>query len=163
LPAELKTRDPEYYEQVDRQNHTRVIRALEVIRTAGKPYSALRKAAPQQRPFAIHKIALDMPRPKLYERINQRVDNMLEMGLIEEARQLHPLRGLNALETVGYRELFEYFEGKYDLDEAIRLIKRNTRRYAKRQLTWLRRDQQFHWFSPNDRQAILDWIRSKTA
>lgn len=162
LLAELKEKDPVHYARIDRQNAARVIRALEVIRTAGQPFSELRKSMGTKRPFAIHKMALDLPRETLYARINQRVDEMLQNGLVAEARQLHPMRGLNALETVGYKELFDHFEGKYDLAEAIRLVKRNSRRYAKRQLTWLRRDLTMQWFSPKEKESMLAWIRSRT-
>jgi len=162
LLKELQTYDPEYFKVVDRANHRRVIRALEVIRHTQQPFSKFRQPPLKQRPFGIIKIALSLPRELLYERINQRVDQMISRGLFEEAAALHPLAHLNALNTVGYQEIFGYIEGKYDRQEAVRLLKRNTRRYAKRQLTWLRSDPGFAWFAPDQTSEIIDFIKSHT-
>ena len=148
LQEKLKVADPVYYEQVDLNNPQRLIRALEVIETTGKPFSSYRKATVNSRPFNIIKIGLNLPREILYQRINQRVDEMLKQGLIEEVRSLLPYRELNALNTVGYSELFDYFDGKTDLNTAVELIKQNTRRFAKRQLTWFRKDADMQWFQP---------------
>lgn len=145
LLEELRQKDIAYYRQVDLDNPRRVIRALEVIRATGKPFSLFRKNKPLERNFEILKIGLTMDREKLYARINERVDQMFDDGLLEEVRSLLPFRQHSALQTVGYSELFEYLDEKIDLQEAIRLIKRNTRRYAKRQLTWLRKDKEIFW------------------
>ncbi|PJJ84086.1 tRNA (adenosine(37)-N6)-dimethylallyltransferase MiaA [Mucilaginibacter auburnensis] len=150
LQEELKTVDPAYYAEVDINNPQRVIRALEVYRTTGQPFSSYRKAASNPRPFKCVKIALDLPREVLYDRINKRVDVMVEQGLVDEVRSLIPYRHLNALNTVGYSELFDHFEGKTDLKTALELIKQNTRRFAKRQLTWFRKDKEIHWLTPDE-------------
>lgn len=149
LLAELQLLDPVYFQQVDRQNPQRVVRALEVSLYTGSPYSSFRRQGFKERPFHTIKIGLDRPREELYQRINERMDQMVEEGLFEEARELYPHKNLNALQTVGYKEVFDYIEGKYDKDEAIRLLKRNSRRYAKRQLTWFRKDKDFAWFHPD--------------
>jgi len=154
LQDKLKTADPDYYHQVDLNNPQRLIRALEVFEATGKPFSSYRKAAVNQRPFEINKIALNLPRERLYDRINQRVDLMVKHGLIEEAHSLLPYRHQNALNTVGYSELFDYFDGKTDLDTAISLIKQNTRRFAKRQLTWFRKDKDIKWMMADDPNLI---------
>lgn len=161
LAEELRKFDPDYYETVDRSNPARVLRALEVCLQTGLPYSVQRTGDRQQRPFAITKIGIDLPRDVLYERINRRVDRMLADGLEAEARALYPYRALNALQTVGYREFFDYFDGRISYDEAVELIKRNSRRYAKRQLTWFRRDAQIRWFSPDDDAAIRNYVASE--
>lgn len=161
LAEELRKFDPDYYETVDRSNPARVLRALEVCMQTGLPYSAQRTGGRRQRPFAITKIGIDLPRDVLYERINRRVDRMLADGLEAEARALYPYRALNALQTVGYREFFDYFDGRISYDEAVELIKRNSRRYAKRQLTWFRRDAQIRWFSPDDDAAIRNYVASE--
>lgn len=161
LAEELRKLDPDYYETVDRSNPARVLRALEVCLQTGLPYSVQRTGDRQQRPFAITKIGIDLPRDVLYERINRRVDRMLADGLEAEARALYPYRALNALQTVGYREFFDYFDGRISYDEAVELIKRNSRRYAKRQLTWFRRDPQIRWFSPDDDAAIRNYVASE--
>lgn len=158
LVEELQRLDPKYAEVVDRCNPARVMRALEVCISTGRPYSEQRSGTITERPFNIIKIATDMPRDILYERINKRVDIMVEDGLVEEVRNLYPKRELNALQTVGYRELFDYFDGKCSLNEAIELIKRNSRRYAKRQMTWFRRDEEFRWFAPSDIENIMNYI-----
>ena len=161
LFEELSRLDPDYAEVVDRHNPARVMRALEVCITSGKPYSEQRKGEKRTRPFRIIKIGTDLPRDILYERINLRVDMMIADGLEAEARAMLPKRHLNALQTVGYREMFDYFDGNCSLDEAIELIKRNSRRYAKRQLTWFRRDAEIAWFSPHDIEPIISHIDAK--
>ncbi|MBR5132406.1 MAG: tRNA (adenosine(37)-N6)-dimethylallyltransferase MiaA [Alistipes sp.] len=161
LFEELRRLDPAYAEVVDRHNPARIMRALEVCITSGKPYSHQRKGEKQQRPFRIVKIGTDLPRDVLYERINLRVDMMISEGLEAEARAMLPKRHLNSLQTVGYREMFDYFDGRCSLDEAIELIKRNSRRYAKRQLTWFRRDAEIAWFSPHDIEPIISHIDTK--
>lgn len=161
LAKELRQLDPAYAEKADLCNPARVMRALEVCLTTGKPYSEQRSGRVAERPFRIVKIGTDMPRDVLYERINRRVDMMIEEGLIEEARNVYPKRHLNALQTVGYREMFDYFDSKSTLEEAIELIKRNSRRYAKRQLTWFRRDTEIGWYSPNDIEGIVKFIDDK--
>ena len=163
LFAELQLLDPAYAEIVDRFNPARVMRALEVCISSGIPYSQQRSGNVAERPFNIIKIATDMPRDILYDRINRRVDMMVEDGLIAEANAMYPKRHLNALQTVGYREVFDYFDGKCSLDEAIELIKRNSRRYAKRQMTWFRRDSEFRWFAPSDLSNIIAYIESHEA
>ncbi|WP_298616885.1 tRNA (adenosine(37)-N6)-dimethylallyltransferase MiaA [uncultured Odoribacter sp.] len=151
----LRKLDPVFYEQVDLNNAKRVLHAVEVCMMAGKPYSALRTNNPKEREFDILKIGLNREKSELYDRINKRVDRMLEEGLEEEAHLLYPLRHLNPLNTVGYKEFFEYFDGQIDYPEAIRLIKRNSRRYAKKQLSWFRRDPDIHWFHPDDKEGIF--------
>ena len=161
LFAELQRLDPAYAEVVDRCNPARVMRALEVCISSGKPYSEQRSGRVVERPFHIIKIATDMPRDILYDRINRRVDMMVEEGLIDEARAMYPKRHLNALQTVGYREVFDYFGGKCSLEEAIELVKRNSRRYAKRQMTWFRRDSEFRWFAPSDLSEIIAYTEGR--
>lgn len=158
LALELKKLDPAYYEAVDRKNPARVVRALEVCLQTGRPYSGQRSGLRRERPFAISKIGIDLPREVLYGRIDRRVDAMLAEGLEAEARALFPYRGLNALRTVGYSELFDYFEGRITKEEAVELIKRNSRRYAKRQLTWFRRDPEVRWFAPDDDAAMIRYV-----
>ena len=158
LAEQLRQLDPEYYRQVDTKNPARVLRALEVCLTTGKPYSTLRTGVKQERPFRIVMIGTELDREELYSRIDRRVDMMMEAGLEQEARAVYPLRHLNSLQTVGYRELFEYFDGKISREEAVELIKRNTRRYAKRQLTWFRRDSRIAWFAPTHLEEILQHI-----
>lgn len=160
LCEELKQRDPLYYEQVDRSNPARVLRALEVCRQTGRPYSEQRTGERRSRDFRIIKIGTEMERATLYERINRRVDQMIDEGLEQEARALYPKKELNALQTVGYKELFGYFDGAWSREEAIELIKRNTRRYAKRQLTWFRRDPEIFWAAPDKTDKIIAYIDS---
>ena len=155
LAAELRTLDPVYYARVDRKNPARVMRALEVCLQTGRPYSEQRTGVRRPRPFGIVKVGVDLPREELYARIDRRVDRMVADGLEAEARALYPYRTLNALQTVGYREFFDYFEGRTSYEEAVSLIKRNSRRYAKRQLTWFRRDPEIRWFGPWDDAAII--------
>lgn len=145
IRQELKILDPDYYKIVDLQNHKRIIHALEVCIQSGKPYSSFRSESVKKRPFTIEKIGLNRPREVLYDRINKRVDTMMENGLLEEAKSLYPFKGLNALNTVGYKELFNYFDGIWTLDFAIQMIKQNSRRYAKKQLTWFNRDSEITW------------------
>ena len=155
LAAELRTLDPAYYATVDRRNPARVMRALEVCLQTGRPYSEQRTGVRRPRPFGIVKAGVDLPREELYARIDRRVDRMVADGLEAEARALYPYRSLNALQTVGYREFFDYFDGRTSYEEAVSLIKRNSRRYAKRQLTWFRRDPEIRWFGPWDDAAII--------
>ena len=161
LCEELRQRDPAYYEEVDRNNPARVLRALEVCISTGLPYSSMRTGEKRQRPFNIIKLGIDMERERLYERINRRVDVMMQMGLEQEARAVYHLRTLNSLQTVGYREMFDYFDGTISRDEAIELIKRNSRRYAKRQMTWFRRDEEIKWVDTANKQIIEEYLDSK--
>ena len=162
LVEELRRLDPKYAEEVDICNPARVMRALEVCLTTGKPYSEQRSGTVAERWFNIVKIGTDMPRDVLYERIDRRVDMMVEAGLVEEARTMYPKRELNSLQTVGYREMFDYFDGTITREEAIELIKRNSRRYAKRQMTWFRRDPEIRWFAPEAFDAMVDFLESST-
>lgn len=158
LADELRMLDPVYYAEVDRSNPARVVRALEVCLQSGRPYSELRTGVRRRRPFEIAKIGIDLPRDILYERIDRRVEQMLRDGLEAEARRLYPHRRLNALQTVGYREFFDYFDDRISYDEAVEQIKRNTRRYAKRQLTWFRRDPEIRWFAPDEVPAMIEYV-----
>ena len=161
LRQDLKNLDPESYKRIDLQNPKRLLKALEVTIQTGKPYSAFLTRESKARPFTITKIGLIRDRQELYERINKRVDQMIDQGLIEEARQLHRYKHLNPLNTVGYKELFDYFEENISYEEAVRLIKRNTRRYAKRQITWFSGDNETEWFHPDETDKIISFIRSK--
>lgn len=155
LILQLKELDPEYYEKVDRKNPVRVIRALEVCLATGSPFSSLRKKEPKKRSFEIIKIGLDADREVIYNRIDTRVDQMINSGLIEEAKSLIPDKDLNALQTVGYKELFQHFDGEFTIEKAIEEIKKNSRRYAKRQLTWFKKDTNTKWFDyQNSTQAL---------
>lgn len=158
LAEQLRELDPHYYEVVDRRNPARVLRAVEVCLQTGRPYSEQRTGRRRKRPFEVVKIGIDLPRAELYERIDRRVDRMLADGLEAEARALYPYRSLNALQTVGYREFFDYFDGRTSYEEAVELIKRNSRRYAKRQLTWFRRDPEIRWFHPTEDAAMIAHI-----
>jgi len=160
LTEELRRLDPEHYAVVDLKNPRRVVHALEICHITGQTYTSFRLRRRKQRPFRIVKIALSRPREELYQRINARVDTMMAEGLPDEARQLYPLRHLNALNTVGYKEMFACFDGTWTLDEATERIKGNTRRYARKQLTWFKRDTDVSWFSPNDYQQIINHIHS---
>ena len=162
LAEELRQLDPAYYEQVDRQNPSRVMRALEVCLQTGQPYSSLRTGERRKRPFRIVKIGVNLPREELYARIDKRVELMMAEGLEAEARAVLPHRALNALQTVGYKELFAHFDGEITKEEAVALIQRNSRRYAKRQLTWFRRDEEVNWFRPDEDEAIIACIESCT-
>ena len=148
---QLKLLDPVFYNQVDLKNHKRVIHALEVCLMTGKPYSELRTGTTKKRPFNIIKIGLKRDREELYERINKRVDEMMCAGLLEEARSVYPLRQLNSLNTVGYKELFQYFDGTWTLDFAIEKIKQNSRIYSRKQMTWFKRDSEINWFHPHEK------------
>ncbi|RTQ46799.1 tRNA (adenosine(37)-N6)-dimethylallyltransferase MiaA [Hymenobacter gummosus] len=164
LPAlveELAALDPVSHQRIDRQNPVRVLRALEVCRSSGRPFSSFHQAGPKvQRPWRTLKIALNRERDELYQRIDERVDQMLAAGLLAEVQALLPHRHAQALQTVGYQEIFGYLDGLYDWDEAVRLLKRNTRRYAKRQLTWLRRDEQYQWLHPDEAfRAIGEMVK----
>ena len=158
LVEELKQLDPEHYEVVDRQNPRRVVHALEICHMTGKTYTSFRKAEKKQHPFQIVKIGLNRDRSELYERINLRVDKMIQNGLVDEARNLTSYRHANALNTLGYKEIFNYFDGIWSLEEAIERIKGNTRRYARKQLTWFKRDATMRWFHPNDVELIKNYI-----
>ena len=162
LLEELQRLDSEYYEAVDRNNPARVLRAVEVCLQTGRPYSSLRTGIRRKRDFKIMKIGIDMPREELYDRINRRVDAMMAAGLEEEARAVYPYRHFNSLQTVGYKELFDFFDGKISRDEAVELIKRNTRRYAKRQLTWFRRDKEIRWFANGEFDAMVKYVLDNT-
>ena len=155
---ELQQADPVHYEEVDRMNYRRVIHAVEICRMTGLPYSAFRTSQIKTRPFRICKIGLLRDRKELFERINFRVDEMIGSGFVEEAGQVYPLRHLNALNTVGYKELFLYFDGIYTLNEAIEKIKRNTRIYARKQMTWFKRDPEIQWFHPDDMDDIQKYM-----
>ncbi|MBQ2394515.1 MAG: tRNA (adenosine(37)-N6)-dimethylallyltransferase MiaA [Alistipes sp.] len=161
LAAELQRLDPVYYEQVDRCNPSRVLRAVEVCLQTGKPYSSLRTGERRKRDFNIVKVGIDWDRATLYDRINRRVDMMIDEGLETEALAVYPLRHLNSLQTVGYREMFDYFDGKITREEAIELIKRNSRRYAKRQMTWFRRDPEIRWFSNEEFDELVLFLENK--
>ena len=161
LLEELLRLDPVFYERVDRRNPKRVIHAVEICRMTGQPYSSLRTETKKERPFDIVKIGLTRPREELYERINSRVDAMMRDGLEAEARRLYPYRHLNALNTVGYKEMFAYFDGTYDLPAAVEKIKRNTRVYARKQMTWFRRDDTIVWFTPDDRLKLFAYVEKR--
>lgn len=156
--AELKESDPVHYDEVDRMNYKRVIHAVEICRMTGKPYSSFRTNSKKERPFRIIKIGLTRDREELYDRINRRVDQMMDDGLLEEARKVYPFRHLNSLNTVGYKELFKYFDGEWPLDLAVEKIKRNSRVYARKQMTWFKRDEEIRWFHPDEEETILQCI-----
>lgn len=165
LPAlveELHRLDSEHWTVVDRNNPRRVVHALEICVMTGKPYSSFLSHQKRKRPFNIIKIGLNRPREELYARINQRVLDMMDQGLEDEARRVYPLRHLNALNTVGYKELFAYFDGLIPREEAIRQIQSNTRRYMRKQLTWFKRDASIQWFSPDKIEEIINYIAIKT-
>ena len=160
LCEDLKRLDPEYYEIVDKQNPRRVVHALEICTMTGQTYTSFRRREKRERPFRIIKIGLNRPREELYARINQRVDEMMAGGLLEEVKTMYPKRSLNALNTVGYKELFDYLDGRWPLEEAVERIKGNTRRYARKQLTWYKKDDQIRWFHPDEITTIIDYITS---
>lgn len=161
MRMQLKQLDPVFYNQVDLKNAKRVIHAVEICLMTGKPYSELRTNSKKKRDFNIIKVGLNRDRAELYDRINRRVDIMIEEGLIEEAKSVFEFRHYNSLNTVGYKELFEHFEEKISLEKAIELIKRNSRRYAKRQLSWFRRDEEINWFHPNQEQEIIKYLEQQ--
>ena len=158
LVAELKVLDPEHYKIVDLHNPRRVVHALEICYMTGNTYSSYRKNTKKIRPFNIIKIGLNRTREEMYERINNRVLKMMNQGLIEEAKAVYPQKGLNALNTVGYKELFAYFDGDISLDDAILKIQSNTRQYMRKQVTWFKRDNQIKWFSPTNIEEIINYI-----
>lgn len=158
LLEELKAADPVHYEEVDRNNYKRVIHAIEICRQTGLPYSSFRTHQHKERPFRMIQIGLTRDREELCERINQRVDQMMADGLLEEARRVYPFRHLNSLNTVGYKELFQYFDGEWALDFAIEKIKRNSRVYARKQMTWFKRNPDITWFHPDQETEIMQFI-----
>lgn len=158
LCEELRKLDPEHYAVVDRKNPRRVVHALEICHMTGRTYTSFRTHSRKQRPFRVKKIGLNIERDALYDRINRRVDQMMADGLLEEARRLLPKRHLNALNTVGYKEMFTYIDGIWTHDEAVERMKGNTRRYARKQLTWFRNDLQVKWFAPSDKDQIINYI-----
>ncbi len=160
LCAELKLLDPAYYAEVDRKNPKRVIHALEICYMTGRTYTSFRTRSTKQRPFRMVKIGLTRDREELYRRINQRVDQMMADGLLEEARSVYPYRSLNALNTVGYKELFKYLDGEWTLDFAVEKIKQNTRIYSRKQMTWFRRDADIRWFHPEQEAEIASYLDS---
>jgi tRNA dimethylallyltransferase len=161
LQNKLHEIDPEYFEFVDSKNPVRLMRAIEVFLQTGEKYSALRQNEKKQRNFRIIKIALELPRGILYERINKRTDEMIALGWIDEAKAVFPLRHLNALNTVGYKELFKFIGGEWPLEFAVEKIKTNTRRYAKRQMTWFKKNDDYFWFSPENKEAIIMYIQNE--
>ena len=160
MQNKLKELDPEYYSIVDKNNPKRVIHAVEICLSTGRTYTSFRTNIKKERPFRIIKIGLTRERGELYGRIDERVENMIASGLIDEARRMHPYKGVNALNTVGYKELFDYFDGNCTLKEAIFKIKCNTHKYCRKQLTWFKRDKDIRWFSPDNVEEIINYIRS---
>ena len=158
LVDELRKLDPEHWSIVDKQNPRRVVHALEICHQTGKTYTSFRTAEKKQRPFQIIKIGLNRDRAELYDRINQRVLQMMEEGLEEEARKVYPQRGLTSLRTVGYKEMFAYFDGEIDREETIRQIQSHSREYMRKQLTWFKRDKEIKWFHPDDMEKIIDYL-----
>ena len=161
LLEELKTLDPEYYEKVDQNNPNRILRALEVCMMTGKKYSDQRLSPKRQRPFEVIKFAINRDRQELFDRISLRVDQMINEGLLGEVESLSDHRNLNALNTVGYKEIYAFFDGTFTKEEAIEKLKTNTRRYAKRQLTWLKRDDSYNWLHPNDLEMAEQRIKDQ--
>jgi tRNA dimethylallyltransferase len=161
LKAQLIELDPEYHKEVDKANPHRIIRALEICISTGKPFSSFRKQQKKKRKFKTIKLILSRDREVLYDRINQRVDMMMAEGLLEEAKNVYEYRSNNALQTVGYKELFAYFDGDWDLETAVSEIKKNTRRYAKRQMTWFRRDPETVFFNPSDEDEIMNYLEEQ--
>ena len=161
LLLELKLKDPNYFVEVDRQNPMRVIRAIEVIRLTGKPFSDFRVAKPKSRPFQVHRFVINHTREKLYDRINERVDKMIASGLLEEVKSVIQHRKLASLNTVGYKELFNYIDGNWELDYAIEKIKQNTRNYAKRQITWFKKHPEAIWVDYSDTATMAKLIESE--
>lgn len=163
LTAELRLLDPEYYAQCDLKNHKRVVHALEVCYMTGRTFTSFRTGNKAQRPFSIIKIGLQRERPELFDRINARVGQMVEQGLLEEAERVLPFRSFNSLNTVGFKELFQYFDGECTLDFALDKIRRNTRVYAKKQITWFKKDESVQWFHPGDESSIFRYIEEQMA
>ncbi|MBN2745789.1 MAG: tRNA (adenosine(37)-N6)-dimethylallyltransferase MiaA [Bacteroidales bacterium] len=162
LQNQVKELDPDYFSIVDTKNPKRLLRALEVCLTTGKTFTEQRTAIKKERDFNIIKIALNLPRTELFDRINRRVDLMMKEGLLEEVRSVYPFKDLNSLKTVGYKELFDYLNGQVELEDAIEKIKTNTRRYAKRQIMWFKKDLDYKWFNPNDIEYIIEYINDFT-
>ena len=160
LCSELKLLDPEYYQIVDLKNPKRVIHALEICYMTGKTYTSFRTQSTKKRPFHIIKIGLTRNREELYDRINRRVDEMMEEGLLEEAKGVYPYKHLNSLNTVGYKEMFMYLDGEWTLDFAIEKIKQNSRIYSRKQMTWYRRDEDIRWFHPDEHESIMAYLDS---
>lgn len=160
IQNELKRLDPIHYDEVDPMNHKRILHALEICSIIDKPFSEIRTGTKKTRPFEIVKVGLNRPRPELYERINARVEIMLQDGLLEEARQFYEHRHLNTLNTVGYKELFEYFSGNWTLEFAVNMIQQNSRRYAKKQLSWFNRDKEIQWFHPVNEEQIITFAKN---
>ena len=163
LCAELKLLDPEYYQIVDLKNPKRVIHALEICYMTGKSYTSFRTQSTKKRPFRIIKIGLTREREELYERINRRVNEMLDAGLLEEVKAVYPYKELNSLNTVGYKELFKYLNGEWTLEFAIEKIKQNSRIYSRKQMTWFKRDNEIHWFHPDQKEEIMNYINEQLA
>ena len=163
LQEKMQELDPEHFSTIDQKNPHRLIRALEVRIGTGSSIASFRKQVRASHDFDIIKIGLELPRQELYKRIDDRMDRMIEEGLFEEASSLYQYRDRQALQTVGYQEIFDFMDGKFDREEAIRLLKRNSRRYAKRQLTWFKRDQAVHWFSPNEMEVIVEFLKNQLA
>jgi len=161
LHTKLELLDPEYFNQVDKNNPKRLIRAIEICEQTGKTYTELRKNKSRKRDFNIIKIGLKVPRHELVERIHRRTDQMISQGLLQEAEKVYPLKHLNALNTVGYKELFSYFDGIWDMETAIEKIKTNTRRFAKRQMTWFRKDVEINWFPTDKISEIIEFIENR--
>jgi tRNA dimethylallyltransferase len=159
IQNELLKLDPKHYGEVDLQNPKRILHALEICNMTGKPYSYLRSGEQKERNFNIVKIGLNRTRPELYERINKRVDVMMDQGLFQEAEEFYLHRQLNTLNTVGYKELYEYMNGNWSLEFAVSMIKQDSRRYAKRQLTWFNRDENINWFHPDEEENILKFVQ----
>jgi len=162
LTLQLKSLDPVSYGKVDLKNHMRVLKALEVSLQTGLPYSSFLSDTKKERPFNILRVSLDLDREILYGRINQRVEQMMEDGLLEEVKQLRHLKGYTAMKTVGYRELFRVLEGELSISEGVDLIKRNTRKFARKQLTWFRKENRYQWFQPQKTREIINWIEKES-
>lgn len=161
IQRELKLLDPDYYAIVDLKNHKRIIHALEVCYMTGKPFTSFRQRKQTERPFRIIKVGLNRERSELFNRINLRVEQMMQEGMLEEAKKVYPFRDLNSLNTVGYKELFKYLDGEWTLEKAVEKIKRNTRIYAKKQLTWFKKDMSIRWFHPDQRTDIISYINAQ--
>jgi tRNA dimethylallyltransferase len=161
IRSKLRNVDPDYYEKVDLKNPKRIMKALEIAEMTGRPYSSFLTGKSKPRSFSVIKIGLDMPRERLHDRINTRTDNMILEGLLQEAGSLYPFRHLNALNTVGYKELFDYLDKRYSFEETIEIIKGHTRQYARRQLTWFRKDKKIQWFLPDEPDTILTYLHKK--
>lgn len=163
LQAEVQEKDAAFWAVAEQQNPQRLMRALEVFYATGQSINSFRSGKKEQRPFSVIKIGLELERPLLYANINKRVDIMMQQGLLEEVTGLLPYKHLNALQTVGYREFFDYLDGKTDLPRAVELLKQNTRHYAKRQLTWFKRDEMMQWFHPADAEGVMDYVTAQIA